>query len=138
MDALPNITRLGKLEAEAERFRRKEARARRRAEKLERKILAIRDAMGFAPSSGAVAVQGRAEGRGPTGVSALRRLLDEDLARVWSARELHEELLARGWLSDTATYHRQSIEAVISRLARRGEVERVSPGRFRPVRARGD
>lgn len=138
LESPPNTPRLDKLEAEAERLRRKEARARRKAEKLERKIRRLRDAAWAASSSGAASARGGGGGRRPTGVSALRRLLDEDAARVWSAAELHEELRVRGWLSSTAVHHRQSVEAVISRLVRRGEVERLSPGRFRPLPGRAD
>jgi hypothetical protein len=120
---------LSRLEAAVARLRRKEARARRKAERLGRKIDTMRDAARLAPV--AAVDRGAADGDRPTGVHAIRLLVEEDATRVWSARELCLELLSRGWVSPCAAHRLRGVEAVLSRLVRRGELTRVRPGRYR-------
>jgi len=125
------VDELAKLEARAARLRDKETRARLRAEKLERKLDRLRSAAIPAGATAPTAEPPPGPAVTPTGVRAIRMLLAEETGRVWSAVEIHHELASRGWISVTARYRLQGVEAVISRLVRRGELVRVSPGRYR-------
>lgn len=123
---------LPKLEAKAAKLREKELRARSKAEEVERQILGIRLVTGtpFSDLRHDNGV-GAAGSRAIHGVYAIRRLLTESPSRVWSAGSLHAELEARGWLSPTARHRLQGTEAAISRLVRKGELERLDRGRYR-------
>lgn len=122
------LDRIRKLEADAERLREKESRAREKAEKLERKIARLREASGPERELGSASTRVVAA---PSGVQAIRRLFEEDPTRVWSAGDVHEALETRRWISTTTKHPRQGVEATISRLVRRGEVERLGRGRYR-------
>ena len=128
---LDSERRLLKLEAEAARLRKKELRARRKAERIEREIQVIRLVIG-APR-GERPHYGVNAPEGPIGVAAIRRLLGEAPDRVWSAGLLHEELEKRGWVSPVARHRLQGTEAALSRLVRSGELERVARGRYRLI-----
>ncbi|MFN0181191.1 MAG: hypothetical protein ACKVZ0_20485 [Gemmatimonadales bacterium] len=116
--------RLEQLELKAARQRALELSAREKAEKHERRIAQLRLESGLARSAEAFAADR------PYGVQAIREVLLRAPARVWSAAEIHACLEQRGWISPSAQYPLQGTEAVISRLVRRGELRRVSRGRY--------
>lgn len=118
------MVRLEQLELKAARQRALELRAREKAEKHERRIAQLRLESGLARSAESFTADR------PYGVQAIREVLFLAPARVWSAAEIHACLEQHGWISPSAQYPLQGTEAVISRLVRRGELRRVSRGRY--------
>ncbi len=68
------------------------------------------------------------------GTPAIRELMRESPAtEVWSPRALYKSLAQRSWLSEESQHPLRGVEAAINRMWKRGEIERVSPGRYRRV-----
>ncbi|MFY9489127.1 MAG: hypothetical protein WAP35_10610 [Solirubrobacterales bacterium] len=51
--------------------------------------------------------------------------------RTWKARQVYDALVARGWEDHEGTDALRSVEAVVNRLWKRGELRRVSSGTYR-------
>ena len=65
------------------------------------------------------------------GIAAVRAVIEEHPGRVWRAREIHDVLEQRGWISEGAQHTLRGTEAAINRLIHRGELEKVDRGRYR-------
>jgi hypothetical protein len=63
------------------------------------------------------------------GEAALTVMREQD--RQWTARQVHEELERRGWVSPDARHPLRGTEAAINRLWRAGEIEKLGRGRYR-------
>jgi hypothetical protein len=64
------------------------------------------------------------------GNDAVLTLMQEQ-QRIWTARELHDELDRRGWINPDAAHPLRGTEAAINRLHRSGKVEKLGRGRYR-------
>ena len=69
------------------------------------------------------------------GIAAVRTVMQENPERVWKAREVHDVLEQRGWISPGAQHPMRGTEAAINRLIKRGELDRIRPGRYRVTAA---
>jgi hypothetical protein len=65
--------------------------------------------------------------RGGDAVLAVMREKDQ----IWTARQVHEELERRGWISADVAHPLRGTEAAINRLWKAGKVERLGRGRYR-------
>ncbi|MFN8224593.1 MAG: hypothetical protein U0R50_15245 [Gaiellales bacterium] len=129
MDSVVLPPKLEKLRKRVELARSREAEARVEAEKLERKLVRRAAKLGIDIPFTETRRQAAAQGR--HGISAIREVIAEEPERVWTAADVHARLQERGWISPTARYTRQGIEAAISRLVRAGELDRIARGRYR-------
>jgi hypothetical protein len=65
--------------------------------------------------------------RGSEAALAVMREKDQ----LWTARQVHEELESRGWISPDVKHPRQGTEAAMNRLLKAGKIERLRRGRYR-------
>jgi succinoglycan biosynthesis transport protein ExoP len=65
------------------------------------------------------------------GIAAVRAVMREQPDRAWNARDVHSVLEERRWLSPTAQRPLRGTEAAINRLMKRGELIKISPGRYK-------
>jgi hypothetical protein len=122
------VAHLPALRAEARQLREQESKVREQAARVERVIEAIEGLRAQPPSP---TRQNGRQARGPTGIAAVRRVMSEAGGRVWRPREVHEVLEKRGWVSPHAQHPVNGTENSINRLWKRGEVEKLGPGRYR-------
>jgi hypothetical protein len=66
-----------------------------------------------------------------SGIPAIRKVMREDPQRIWTAKEMFEELSARDWTSKTSKKPKHSVETGMGRMSDTDEIHRVSTGRFR-------
>jgi hypothetical protein len=137
LDALTK--QLPALEAERDEWRKRERDAGSRAENLDRIIEGIR---GLAAGQGLTDANGRKiaalapvirpeDNAGLSGIEAVRTVLLEQPERIWRARDVHNVLEDRGWISPGNQNPSRSTEASIQRLHKRGQLEKVRTGRYR-------
>jgi hypothetical protein len=132
------------LREEAKKWHKTADEARARAQGLDQIIRGIERATGLSAAS--PQRQQEAERESPpepqdgaqpssdgalVGIAAVRRVMMEQPDKIWRARDVHEELERRGWVSDRASHPLRGTEAAINRLWRRGQIERVRTGRYR-------
>ena len=129
---------LTRYRAEVADHREREAEERRAAERKERVIEALEEALGvqrlFDPEEARNERLGRAirmtkpEVRG---IAAVRAAISTDPARTWKPREIHEIMVNNGWINEDAEHPLRGTEAAISRLVAKGELTRVGRGAYR-------
>jgi hypothetical protein len=52
---------------------------------------------------------------------------------VWRARDVHEALVRRGWISPDIAHPAEATGAAINRLMKAGQIERLGRGRYRII-----
>ncbi len=65
------------------------------------------------------------------GIPAIRKVMREELDRIWTAREIFDVMRKRGWVSTTARNPFHGVQSGLARMAEHGEVERVDYGQYR-------
>lgn len=128
MDLDVLTTQLPALEAELVEWRRREQEAGSRADNLERIIEGIK---GLAPEAVIETPPASENGTSLRGIAAIRAVVSEHPERIWTARDVHNVLEQREWLSPHAQHPLRGTEAAINRLITRGELERLRPGRYK-------
>jgi hypothetical protein len=145
---------IAKLRADARRERKREGQARRAAERAETAMEAIQAVTGFILTGvdddeepphdldpltkidqGTVsAIFGDPpfgkNGEKPLGEAAVLRVVSEDPGLVWTPREIHRILEARGWLNPRAAEPRAGTEAAIGRLVKKGKLAKLARGEY--------
>lgn len=135
MNELENMTvgeALGVLRERIEESRLVESNARIDRERNETAFAALERLVNGAGSSPPEASpKASAERPSLLGLAAVREVMRESPAHVWTPREIHEVLESRGWLSGKAKYARAGTESAVGRLLGKGEIVKVARGRYR-------
>lgn len=138
MSELENLTLRQAVTALRERIARNrlvEETARQERERDEAALSTLEHLVGpgggngsVAPPSEAVTTDDRPQ---LLGLAAVREVMRDDQARVWTPRVIHEVLESRGWVSGEAKHPRAGTESAIARLLSKGEIVKVARGRYR-------
>jgi hypothetical protein len=146
---------IAKLRADAARERKREAQARRAAERAETAIEAIQAVTGFVltdsiesdepdhiadlreSARATVAAVFGPNGEKPLGEAAVLRVVREAPDTLWTPREIHRLLEARGWINPEAAEPRAGTEAAIGRLVKKGQLARRGRGEYLYVGGEG-
>jgi hypothetical protein len=136
---------VAKLRADAARERKREAQARKAAERAEAAVEAIQSVTGFiltgveeaSPDSQAAPLEPSPDALfaqngddTPLGEAAVLRVMSEHAEQVWTPREVHRVLEARGWLNPEAVTPRAGTEAAINRLVKKQKLARLGRGEY--------
>jgi hypothetical protein len=138
LQSVPVGELLERWRGEAAEHRKVEANARDAAERKERAVAALEEALGI--EHGPTVAERKRESIGRAlrtadpelrGIAAVRAAIAQDPVRAWKAREIHDLLVENGWINRNAGHPLRGTEAAISRLVNKGELERVGRGEYR-------
>jgi hypothetical protein len=114
---------------QAREERAKEAAAAAKALQWERSAQAAEDFLrmvGASVPESREAVSDEPVRRGSDGVLTVM----QENERIWTAREVHEELKRRGWVNLDVQHPERGTEAAINRLWKAGKLAKISRGRY--------
>lgn len=134
MSELENMTvreAAGVLRERVERNRFVEENARREREQDEGALFALEAILSGISSTTEERSEPASERPQLLGLAAVREVIRANPGHEWSPREVHAVLEQKGWLSGNATRPVEGTASAINRLLAKGELSKVSRGRYR-------